>query len=333
MTTLKKLGLRGVRSYSQSTEETIEFFKPLTIIVGANGAGPHQTREEEGTRMRARRTCLLTRLPFSLSVALCLARSHSGKTTIIEALKFVTTGTLPPLSDGGKSFVHDPKMDGTALVKAQVKLSFVTGGSDPKTVLAIRNFQLAQRKTKREFKGMEAVLQTKDEQGRESSVSHSQTNDITHQTPGSDGRLELPVGARLTCSSSPVCCLFSPCPFSWSECADMEKLVPQLMGVSPAVLENVIFCHQEDSLWPLSDGKTLKTKFDDIFAATRYTKALENIAKLRKEKATEIKIMEVERAHDRGGEERRAARSLAGPLTFARVTFFAPLFSPSFRRS
>lgn len=35
-------------------------------------------------------------------------------------------------------------------------------------------------------------------------------------------------------------------------------------------------------------------KFDDIFAATRYTKALENIAKLRKEKAAEIKLMEVE---------------------------------------
>ena len=28
-------------------------------------------------------------------------------------------------------------------------------------------------------------------------------------------------------------------------CADMKKLVPQLMGVSKAILENVIFCHQE----------------------------------------------------------------------------------------
>lgn len=105
---------------------------------------------------------------FLLSFSLRLA----GKTSIIESLKFVTTGSLPPLSDGGKSFVHDPKMDGTALVKAQVKLSFVT--ADDKTVLAIRNFQLTQKKTKREFKGMEAVLQTKDEHGRESSVSHSQ---------------------------------------------------------------------------------------------------------------------------------------------------------------
>jgi hypothetical protein len=40
-----------------------------------------------------------------------------------------------------------------------------------------------------------------------------------------------------------------------------------------AVLENVIFVHQEDSNWPLSEGQVLKKKFDDIFAATKYTKA------------------------------------------------------------
>lgn len=42
--------------------------------------------------------------------------------------------------------------------------------------------------------------------------------------------------------------------------------------VLQAILENVIFVHQEDSNWPLSDGQTLKKKFDDIFAATKYTK-------------------------------------------------------------
>ena len=35
---------------------------------------------------------------------------------------------------------------------------------------------------------------------------------------------------------------------------------------------------------PLSEGKALKQKFDDIFASTRYVKALENITKIRKEK-------------------------------------------------
>ena len=39
-----------------------------------------------------------------------------------------------------------------------------------------------------------------------------------------------------------------------------------------AVLENVIFVHQEDSNWPLAEGQTLKKKFDDIFSATKYTK-------------------------------------------------------------
>ncbi len=29
------------------------------------------------------------------------------------------------------------------------------------------------------------------------------------------------------------------------KCADMKKLIPELMGVSRAILDNVVFCHQE----------------------------------------------------------------------------------------
>lgn len=61
------------------------------------------------------------------------------------------------------------------------------------------------------------------------------------------------------------------------------------MGVSKAILENVIFVHQDDSNWPVQDPSTLKKKFDDIFSATRYTKALEVIKKLHKDQAQEIK--------------------------------------------
>ena len=50
----------------------------------------------------------------------------------------------------------------------------------------------------------------------------------------------------------------------------MDQEIPHLLGVSKAVLENVIFCHQEDSYWPLSEPATLKKKFDDIFEATKY---------------------------------------------------------------
>jgi len=39
------------------------------------------------------------------------------------------------------------------------------------------------------------------------------------------------------------------------------------------VLESVIFCHQEDSSWPLQEGAVLKKRFDDIFDSARYTKA------------------------------------------------------------
>ena len=46
---------------------------------------------------------------------------------------------------------------------------------------------------------------------------------------------------------------------------------------------------QEDSNWPLEDSKTLKTKFDDIFAATRYTKAVDVIRKLISEKKKGLK--------------------------------------------
>lgn len=34
---------------------------------------------------------------------------------------------------------------------------------------------------------------------------------------------------------------------------------------------------------PLSEGKALKAKFDEIFASTRYTKALDNFKKIQQE--------------------------------------------------
>ena len=49
------------------------------------------------------------------------------------------------------------------------------------------------------------------------------------------------------------------------KCAELDKMVPELLGVSSAILENVIFTHQEDSSWPMADCATLKKKFDDIF--------------------------------------------------------------------
>lgn len=55
-----------------------------------------------------------------------------------------------------------------------------------------------------------------------------------------------------------------------TKCSEMDEEVPLLLGVSRSILENVIFCHQEESNWPLSEPAALKKKFDDIFEATKY---------------------------------------------------------------
>lgn len=69
-----------------------------------------------------------------------------------------------------------------------------------------------------------------------------------------------------------------------NKCAEMDKTVPYVMNVARPILEHVVFVHQEDSLWPLSESKPLKEKFDAIFAATKYTAGLQKIKEDIKEK-------------------------------------------------
>lgn len=73
------------------------------------------------------------------------------------------------------------------------------------------------------------------------------------------------------------------------KCNDMDTAIPSLMAVSRPILEHVIFCHQEESNWPLGERILLKKRFDEIFGSSRYTKALEAIDKQRKEILKEAK--------------------------------------------
>ncbi|CRL00740.1 CLUMA_CG013996, isoform A [Clunio marinus] len=72
------------------------------------------------------------------------------------------------------------------------------------------------------------------------------------------------------------------------------------MGVSKAILNNVIFCHQEDSCWPLDEGKKLKEKFDAIFGTTEYNKAIDKLMKYKKEYDEKFKTCAIEKRHLEG---------------------------------
>ena len=78
------------------------------------------------------------------------------------------------------------------------------------------------------------------------------------------------------------------------KCTELDKTIPSLMGVSKPILEHVVFCHQEDSSWPLQEGAVLKKRFDDIFDSTRYAKALVAIKDSRKAYFSDMKDMKAE---------------------------------------
>lgn len=78
MSKIRRLSLRGIRNFEDSEDALLRFSCPMTLILGPNG---------------------------------------TGKTTIIEALKYATTGEFPPSSDKGKSFIHDPNLASTGSVQ------------------------------------------------------------------------------------------------------------------------------------------------------------------------------------------------------------------------
>ncbi|RAO65851.1 uncharacterized protein BHQ10_001863 [Talaromyces amestolkiae] len=223
---IDKLSILGVRSFDNTRSETIQFHTPLTLIVGYNG---------------------------------------SGKTTIIECLKYATTGDLPPNSKGG-AFIHDPKLCGEKEVLAQVKLAFkATSGAK---MVATRSLQLTVKKTTRQQKTLE-------------------------------GQLVMVKDGERTAISSRV--------------AELDQIMPQYLGVSKAILDSVIFCHQDESLWPMSEPSVLKRKFDEIFEAMKYTKAIDNIKALRKKQNEELakfKIMEQHSKEDKDKADRAEKRSI-----------------------
>lgn len=63
----------------------------------------------------------------------------------------------------------------------------------------------------------------------------------------------------------------------------------RVMGVSKAIINYVLFCHQEESDWPLWTDQDVMNRFDKIFGTTEYNTALEKLRKKRKELESEVK--------------------------------------------
>ena len=78
---------------------------------------------------------------------------------------------------------------------------------------------------------------------------------------------------------------------------DVERLVPTLMGASQAVLDSVVFVHQDEMNWPLDDPATVKKKFDAIFNLSGYTKAVDAMKKVRLQNNHEIEKHKLKCGH------------------------------------
>lgn len=180
---------RGIRSYSplESKTQCLDFM-PLTMIIGPNGC---------------------------------------GKTTIIEALKFIISGDEPPLSDSRRNFINQSdKTVGRGLAYASIKLDFETSRGELGSA-------------KREIIKSNATKTTT----ISSSYSVNKTNWI-----------------------------------SVHKQADWARTIPPLFNLpNQAILNYVILCHQEDSLWCMGDSSTVKQIFDKIFGCEQYKKEIKHI--------------------------------------------------------
>ena len=96
--------------------------------------------------------------------------------------------------------------------------------------------------------------------------------------------------------------------------AQLDEMIPERLGVSPAILDSVIFCHQDESLWPLSEPAALKKRFDEIFEALKYTKAIDNLKVLRKKHVEQLGKLQSDETHNKANKDRgeRAEKRMTG---------------------
>lgn len=205
MTSLKRISISGIRSYEPNNHESINFNSDVTIIHGHNG---------------------------------------SGKTSLLESMKWCLSGQYPPTSNNGKTFIADPRVkQGFDNVQAVVEATI--GNSE-------NNFHIKRT--------MQMTLKN-DKHG-------NATGSLSTESPWV--KVE-------NLKSKEVKMLINQ---KNRKKAESDEKVLEVIGVNKSVLDYVVFCHQEMSDWPLCEPKVLKERMDQIFSVDKYSKQIEYYQKL-----------------------------------------------------
>ncbi|CAA9989270.1 DNA repair protein RAD50, putative [Plasmodium knowlesi strain H] len=195
-------------------------------------------------------------LEFASPITVIYGNNGSGKSTIIECLKVSCTGDFPPNADKGKSFIHDPLISNK--MNSRGKINLLLRNYNNKRIGISRSFSLFYCKDRN--KKMKHTFRALD------------NNIIIKKGEGQDDVIIT------------------------NKCLDINEHIPKLMGVSKALLENVILCHHEESLWPFSESVKIKKKFDELFGDDHFSKILDEFTKCRKVMNDELKKKEYELA-------------------------------------
>lgn len=172
-----------------------------------------------------------THIEFIQPLTIILGSNGSGKSTILEGIVKVITGQVPPLGSN-TSFIRDPNIDSRTGTEARISLNFTTAQGQNYT--ATREFSSCIKEnsdsSKLEFKSKSSVLGQYTIRAR-----------------------NLRIPSKRSFKST-----------------ELNDVVLDLMQTRRSVLNNVLFVHQEDALWPLADPTLLKRKFDNLFETTQY---------------------------------------------------------------
>ncbi|ANQ08902.1 Uncharacterized protein PCOAH_00036420 [Plasmodium coatneyi] len=195
-------------------------------------------------------------LEFASPITVIYGNNGSGKSTIIECLKMSCTGDFPPNADKGKSFIHDPLISNK--MNSRGKINLLLKNYNNKRIGISRSFSLFYCKDKN--KKIKQTFRALD------------NNIIIKKGEGQEDVIIT------------------------NKCLDINEHIPKLMGVSKALLENVILCHHEESLWPFSESVKIKKKFDELFGDDHFSKILDEFTKCRKTMNDVLKTKEYELA-------------------------------------